>query len=503
MGILKLITFEDSHTITLNSLNAAGGSTYIEGGDGRIAIYYDTSYSVTTSDPQPYTHNVLEPTPVVTPTETAVPTPNAGWVGTNYTYSSTHPHAVETLTNGDGYEYDANGNMTSRTENEITWTQNYNSENRLSSISNGTESWSFVYDGDGNRVEQTNPDGSITLFLFGGLVVVDDNVQTNYYVIAGMKVAYKNASGMNYLLTDHLGSLVEVVDASGSLQEDEDARYMPFGSVREGVGIQGTDVGYTGQRGLPGTGLMDYNARFYDAGLGRFIQPDTIVPEAGNPQSWNRFSYVVNNPILYNDPSGHRITCGDGEAGGCGGDTLEYLAWALENNSIDEPEYLKRAGKVATKLAKERNYLIEKYKKELYSLEYEGKLPDDVIEVLISQGVDPKILADVTIDIGVQGCRKGSAAETKFPSHITFCDSLFFNYQNPNEYLVHELIHVRQYYYGGTGSYIDFQFRYIPAKLLGLKVYQTIPVEIEAKQCQDVFSLNPSIRLDSGYCKIK
>jgi len=50
---------------------------------------------------------------------------------------------------------------------------------------------------------------------------------------------------------------------------------------------------------------MYYGARYYDAGLGRFISADTIVPSAGNPQSLNRYSYVGNNPVRYTDPNGH------------------------------------------------------------------------------------------------------------------------------------------------------------------------------------------------------
>lgn len=49
---------------------------------------------------------------------------------------------------------------------------------------------------------------------------------------------------------------------------------------------------------------MDYNARFYSPTLGRFTQPDTIIPDMANPQSWNRYSYAINNPTLYNDPDG-------------------------------------------------------------------------------------------------------------------------------------------------------------------------------------------------------
>jgi len=89
----------------------------------------------------------------------------------------------------------------------------------------------------------------------------------------------------------------------------EQQRYLPFGQPRELPNyqtIQLTDYTYTGQRDLPGSGLMDYKARFYSPALGRFIQPDSIVPNAAKPQAFNRYSYVLNNPLLYTDPTGHR-----------------------------------------------------------------------------------------------------------------------------------------------------------------------------------------------------
>jgi RHS repeat-associated protein len=82
-----------------------------------------------------------------------------------------------------------------------------------------------------------------------------------------------------------------------------------------------TDRTFTGQRDITGTGLMDYNFRMYSPLLGRFTQPDTIIPDAANPQSWNRFSYVINNPIGYNDPTGHCYTdSGTWISGGGDGD---------------------------------------------------------------------------------------------------------------------------------------------------------------------------------------
>ncbi len=66
-----------------------------------------------------------------------------------------------------------------------------------------------------------------------------------------------------------------------------------------------TTYRFTGQREEAGIGLYDYGARWYDSALGRFIQPDTVVPEPGNPQSLNRYSYALNSPLRYNDPDGH------------------------------------------------------------------------------------------------------------------------------------------------------------------------------------------------------
>jgi RHS repeat-associated protein len=139
---------------------------------------------------------------------------------------------------------------------------------------------------------------------------------------------------LSYLLTDHpstalplrgpfgklratlrragLGSMVAIIengaasdtDDSGSLISEQ--RYLPFGQVREDVGtIAETDFGYTGQRALSDMGLMDYKARFYSATLMRFLQPDSLIPDLANPQSLNRYAYVRNNAVNFNDPTGH------------------------------------------------------------------------------------------------------------------------------------------------------------------------------------------------------
>jgi RHS repeat-associated protein len=157
---------------------------------------------------------------------------------------------------------------------------------------------------------QGTPD-SATSYFMGGQYEVKDGATKKYYSIAGMMVATQDASGLQYLLTDHLGSTVAVTNASGTLTSQQ--RYLPFGGTRSipNSPILATDFGYTGQRLLDAGmgGIMDYKARFYSPYLNRFLQPDTIIPDQTNPQSWNRFSYVINNPVNFIDPTGHQ-NCG-------------------------------------------------------------------------------------------------------------------------------------------------------------------------------------------------
>jgi len=79
--------------------------------------------------------------------------------------------------------------------------------------------------------------------------------------------------------------------------------FMPWGQVR-GSGLTQTSFNYTGQR-LDGTGLLYYHARYYDPALARFVSADSVVPDPNRPQAFNRYSYVLNNPIRYTDPTGH------------------------------------------------------------------------------------------------------------------------------------------------------------------------------------------------------
>ena len=94
------------------------------------------------------------------------------------------------------------------------------------------------------------------------------------------------------------------IDGLGSYNQNTTFSAVWFGFCRKSTGNLNTDKLFTGQR-LDQTGLYFYNARYYDAEIGRFISADSIVPDWTNPQSLNRYSYCLNNPLRYVDPSGH------------------------------------------------------------------------------------------------------------------------------------------------------------------------------------------------------
>jgi RHS repeat-associated protein len=90
------------------------------------------------------------------------------------------------------------------------------------------------------------------------------------------------------------------------------------GETRYTEGVAPTDFRYTGQRFESLLGLHDYGARWYDSLLGRWLQPDSIVPlESQGVQAWDRYAYANNNPVRYNDPTGHDVGCAGRDASEC------------------------------------------------------------------------------------------------------------------------------------------------------------------------------------------
>jgi RHS repeat-associated protein len=262
-----------------------------------------------------------------------------------YTYNpsganSVRPHAV-LAAGSNQYSYDLNGNMTQRVEvtatQRITYTQGWDVENRLIAVTRTVKNESacrncplyvsdytyFLYDGDGARVAQTNITGTqaITTVYAGALEVTITGTQRitkSYYFAGSQLIALRvytapTSSVLYYLHGDHLGSTSLTTDASGNAVARQ--LYDAWGNIRYVTGTLPTDIGYTGQRLDNSTGLMYYRARYYAHYLNRWLSPDTIVPDQANPQSLNRYSYGLNNPVRYTDPTGHYVC--DEDTGDC------------------------------------------------------------------------------------------------------------------------------------------------------------------------------------------
>lgn len=216
--------------------------------------------------------------------------------GTSYTYG-TKPHAVTTV-GSTSYAYDANGNMTTRGSQTLTW----DVENRVVGVTGGGVTMSAVYDGDGSRVKKT--EGGATVLYINQYYEknLTTGVVTTHYYLGGREVAYRKGTTLEYVCQDHLGSTSVTTDTSGNVVAT--IAYFPFGATRTSSGTLNTDELFTGQR-LDQTGLYYYGARYYDASIGRFTSADSVVQSLTNPQYLNRYSYCVNNPLKYIDPSGN------------------------------------------------------------------------------------------------------------------------------------------------------------------------------------------------------
>ncbi len=248
--------------------------------------------------------------------------------GATWTYSTTQKHAVtEAGSSSYNYSYDGNGNATARQGNSITWTS-YNYPVTVNAGSGSTaETVAFSYGPDRKRWQQMytgNGTSESTNYVGGLMEVVSSGSVTDYrhYIYAGAEpvaVYSRKTSGVNtfsYLHSDHQGSLTAITNSSGTPVVNES--FTAFGNRRNALTWSGpnttgnlteiagiTREGYTFQTALGlWMGMNHMNGRVEDAVTGRMLSADPHVPDRTNPQSYNRYTYVNNNPLTNTDPSG-------------------------------------------------------------------------------------------------------------------------------------------------------------------------------------------------------
>jgi RHS repeat-associated protein len=238
----------------------------------------------------------------------------------NYSYDGVGNQTASQLSASYGYQrfnrltststatftYDANGSLLSKTTSSGTTQYSWDFENRLRQVTlpNGS-SVGYKYDALGRRIQRTPSTGVSTNFVYDGQDVLKD-VNSD-----GSTVDYLNGPGIDnklrltdsrliatgplYFLQDQVGSTTALTNSLGASVNQ--VTYDAFGNSS---GSSFTRYDYTGRERDPGTGLMYYRARSYDAQLGRFISEDP----AGLVAGINAYAYVGNDPTQWADPSG-------------------------------------------------------------------------------------------------------------------------------------------------------------------------------------------------------
>ena len=221
------------------------------------------------------------------------------------------------------FNYDANGNVL----DDGTRSFEYGSFDKATYIADGVSTAEMQYGPDRelySRVETTVEGGSnvtYTRLYLGSYEKVTrfallSGASEHKYTIGDVIVTRKAFGGLerHYLHKDHQGSVIAITDDEGDVVSQ--AVYDPFGkksavyvsSVFSGTFItEPTQMGYTGHREVASLGIVDMLGRIYDAKIGRFLQADPFVQDENNSQSYNRYSYVMNNPMSYTDPSGYFV----------------------------------------------------------------------------------------------------------------------------------------------------------------------------------------------------
>ena len=205
------------------------------------------------------------------------------------------------------FSYDANGNMTSKTNGTDTWTYTFDLENRLTRVQGpGSVDVAYVYDAAGRMMKRTSG-GVTTRFTWDGMDCIRESTPsstTTYLIPQGMLLGFIRDGVTYFVSSDALGSCRLVTDASGVVKARFDhggygeTLATSFDNVPGGMPYSW--VGSQGVRYDPESQLLYMRQRWYDPTLQRFISRDPIGLSGGE----NLYSYCGNNPTLRNDPMG-------------------------------------------------------------------------------------------------------------------------------------------------------------------------------------------------------
>ncbi|HEX9504004.1 MAG TPA: DUF2341 domain-containing protein, partial [Patescibacteria group bacterium] len=231
---------------------------------------------------------------------------SADWVATEYN-NQNNPSTFMTLADVGG-------------STSVTNTWDYN--NRLTQTVAGPATVTYDYDPTGQRIKYSNV--TTTSYYPSKFYNTDGTTPTKHIFANGLEVAVVTGTGVSaivrYIHTDHLTGSNIVTNSTNTKDEIED--YFPFGSIRfdQQPGSFSEQRKFTGHEYDVDTSLSYMDARYYDPVTGRFLSEDpaflSLTSDLANPQAWNSYSYVKNNPLTNIDPDGR-------------------MSWSVVNNFLD------------------------------------------------------------------------------------------------------------------------------------------------------------------------
>jgi RHS repeat-associated protein len=203
-----------------------------------------------------------------------------------------------------GWSYDAAGNVLADAMGKL---YQYDAEGKIKSGAGVT----YYYSPEGQRVEKSGTSPVDTVY-FGGRPIarLSGGAWTDLvYGASGLllEVPGTQTGSPTYRMTDHLGSLVGTLNAAGAVVSTEDVA--PFGEIFAG-GSSDSFI-FTGKERDSESGNDYFGARYYANAMGRWMSPDPSMEGAvlELPQTWNKYSYVYNNPLSRTDPDGRCPIC--------------------------------------------------------------------------------------------------------------------------------------------------------------------------------------------------
>lgn len=199
----------------------------------------------------------------------------------------------------------------------------YNSFKKVSQITEANNVFDFAYGNDEERIKMEYKNFGTTMYTryYGDNYDLQEsnagNKEWSYvYAPTGLCAVYYNNNGtgqLNYVLTDHLGSPVALVNSQQVIEQysfDAWGRRRDPANWNSYANIASPSYlirGFTMHEHLDEVGIINMNGRIYDPVLGRFLQTDNYVQSPDNLQNFNRYSYCLNNPLKYTDPSGNIV----------------------------------------------------------------------------------------------------------------------------------------------------------------------------------------------------